>query len=193
MEILSPELKSAIQALSPTEKDKLLFRLIRLKPDLIKKLTFELLEDKETLDSRSAEIQADIDRYLESTGGWFTPGNLLMEMRSCNALITEHVKITKDKMGEVFLTLHLLNQSFAMWRSKLDDFNKGRSMTFSAYIIKRTATVIEKAKKLDPIFQEDIAYQINQLLGHINGFQQTKNLALLEKLPTSYVFEPKKR
>jgi hypothetical protein len=193
METLSPELKAAIQALTLTEKDKLLFRLIRLKPDLIKKLTYELLEDRETLDTRSAKIQADIDKYLESTGHWFTPGNLLMEMRSCNALITEHVKVTKDKMGEVFLTLHLLNQSFAMWRNKLDEFSNERSYTFSNYVITRTAKIMEKAQKLDPIFQEDIAFQFNQLLAHIDGFELTKRIALLEKLPTSYVFVPKKR
>ena len=110
MEKLSAELKKAIEALTPTEKDKLLFRLISLKPDLIKKLAYELLEEGETLDTRTAAVQKGIDSHLQFTDYWFTPGNLLMEMRSANALISEHVKVTKDKMGEVFLSMHLLTE-----------------------------------------------------------------------------------
>lgn len=195
MEKLSPEFKKAVEALSPTEKDKLLFRLISLRPDLIKKLTYELLEEKETLDERTNNIQKSIEKYIQSAEDWFTPGNLLMSIRYANALITEHVKITKDKMGEVFLTLHLLNYSFKLWRNKLDDFSHSRSATLKDYIIKRTQTIIPKAQKLDPMFQPDITEQINELLNYIYLYPPTAILAEEEKLIKKYVYEdqPKKK
>ncbi len=185
MEKISPELKAAIVALSADEKDKL---LLRLKPDLIKKLTYELLEEKETLDARTTKVQNTIDEYLQSVGGWFTPGNLMMAMRSCNGLITEHVKVTKDKMGEVFLTLHLLLKAFELWRTKLNEFDRNRSMTFSEYVVKRTTMLIDKAQKLDPIFQDDITEQINRILDYLYAYEHSKRLAENEKLPEFYVF-----
>jgi hypothetical protein len=188
MEKISPELKAAIVALSADEKDKLLLRMLRLKPDLIKRLTYELLEEKETLDARTTKVQNSIDSYLVSTGGWFTPGNLLMTMRSCNASITEHTKVTKDKMGEVFLTLHLLLKAFELWRTKLGEFDRNRSITFAEYIVKRTAMVIDKAQKLDPLFQEDITEQINRILDYVHGYEHSSRLAENEKLPKFYVF-----
>jgi hypothetical protein len=188
MEKISPELKAAIVALSADEKDKLLLRMLRLKPDLIKRLTYELLEEKETLDSRTTKIQKTIDSYLVSTDSWFTPGNLLMAMRGSNALITEHVKVTKDKMGEVFLTLHLLLKAFELWRTKLNDFNRNRSLTFAEYVVKRTAMVIDKAQKLDPLFQEDITEQINCVLDYVHSYEHSSSLAEDEKLPKFYVF-----
>ena len=193
MEKLSAELKNAIENLSPKDKDKLLFRLISLKPDLIKKLTYELLEERETLDSRTTKIQKQIDEYLQSTGSWFTPGNLLMTMRSANGLITEHVKITKDKMGEVFLTIHLLSEAFRLWSEKLNEFPEGRCVTFREYVVKKTAAVMEKAQKLDPMFQQDLTTLINELLVQIYTFLPTKREAEATKLDRSYVFVGKIR
>jgi hypothetical protein len=188
MEKLSAELKKAIENLTPAEKDKLLFRLISFKPDLIKKMTYELLEDKETLDSRTTKIEQSINQYLQSVSSWFTPGNLLMEMRSANALITEHVKVTKDKMGEVFLTIHLLSEAFRLCRKELDTFPEERCITFGEYVIKRSAVVMEKAQKLDPMFQQDITTLINELLHQIYDFQPTRREAETAKLDRSYVF-----
>lgn len=188
MEKLSAELKKAIENLTPTEKDKLLFRLISLRPDLIKKLTYELLEDRETLDSRTTKIQKQIDEHLKSVGGWFTPGNLLMEMRPANALIAEHVKITKDKMGEVFLTIHLLSEAFRLWRTELDKFPEARCVTFQEYVIRRASATMEKAQKLDPMFQQDLTILINDILNQIYDFPPTKREAESVKLDKTYVF-----
>ncbi len=188
---LSVELKKAIENLSPTEKDKLLFRLISLRPDLIKKLTYELLEDRETLDSRTTEIQKQIDEYLKSVSGWFSPGNLLMEMRPANALITEHVKVTKDKMGEVFLTIHLLSEVFRLWRTELDKFPEARCVTFQEYVIRRTSMMMEKAQKLDPMFQQDLTTLINDILNQIYDFPPTKREAENKKLDRTYIFTGK--
>lgn len=188
MEKLSAELKKAIEALTPTEKDKLLFRLISLKPDLIKKLAYELLEEGETLDTRTAAVQKGIDSHLQFTDYWFTPGNLLMEMRSANALITEHVKVTKDKMGEVFLSMHLLTEAFRLWSKEANNYPESRWITFREYVIKRTTMTMEKAQKLDPMFQPDITTLMNELLFQVFAFQHTKRAAEAANLDESYVF-----
>ena len=43
---------------------------------------------------------------------YYSPGYLLLELRSISGRITQHVKTTKDKYGEVALNCLLLNQAF---------------------------------------------------------------------------------
>ena len=92
---LSDELKEAIASLTHKEKDKLLFRLIAKDYALVKKLEFELLEDGETKDERRQElyemIEAEFARYH-----YYSPGYLLLLLRSISGAIGRHLKTTKD-------------------------------------------------------------------------------------------------
>ena len=110
---ISPDLTAAIRRMSPDRKDKLLLRLIAKDKLLIAQLQFELLEDKSTVEERVETLKALITKELKAVENYyFTPGNLMMAMRSLNARITEHVKITKDKLSEVTLTIFLLEEIF---------------------------------------------------------------------------------
>ena len=107
---ISDELKNALLRLPTKDKDKLLLRLIAKSDLLVKQLEFDLLEDKSTTDIRASNIRVKIEQQLQnSTGSGQTPGYLLMDFRYSNPIITEHVKVTKDKYGEVSLVIFMLS------------------------------------------------------------------------------------
>ena len=115
---IAKELKEAICQMPQKEKDKILLRLIAKDPMLIARLEHELFGDENETKALVEEAKEDIKKMTSFNYG--TPGWLMMAMRTENGAITRHVKITKDKRGEIDLTLYLLSQTF----KKQEDFLK---------------------------------------------------------------------
>lgn len=181
---ISPELTAAIRLLSPDRKDKLLLRLIAKDKMLIAQLHFELLEAKESVEDRVAALKQVIQQELEAVGKYyFTPGNLLMVMRFLNARITEHVKITKDKLSEVTLTLYLLAEAFRQYFPKLQKFSAHRSQTFSENAIRRAQFAVKKAEKLHEDYHLEFQEEMQSVLDFIYQFPPTVPLAKEAELP----------
>ncbi len=180
--MLSPELKKAIKNLKPDEKDKLLFRLLPKNPDLLRRLEYELLEQGETMELRREELAEAIRKMVDQK--MYTPGHLMMEMRSVSGDITRHVKTTKDKYGEVYLNLLLMLETL----EKHQDFirkNLRKAGTFLEYVLKRTATVLEKAQKLHPDLHVEFEDDLNRLLNLLHH-EVTPGLADDYKIPRRF-------
>ena len=107
MPALDPDLKKAIVRMPGVEKDKLLLRLIAKDAVLTERLQFELVEEGKTIDERRSLIREFIDRTARLHAD--TPGWLMMDMRTVSGYISRHLKVTKDKYGEVELMLYMLN------------------------------------------------------------------------------------
>ena len=106
----SKEFKQAISHLPDKEKDKLLFRLLKKDPILIKRLEYELIDDR-SLEDRRKEMEAFVIEQVDiMTNNFHSPGYLNMDIRFLSGYITEHVKVTKDKFGEASLNLLMLNK-----------------------------------------------------------------------------------
>ncbi|MEZ4900940.1 MAG: hypothetical protein R2822_03890 [Spirosomataceae bacterium] len=103
---MTNELKQAIVLMPQKEKDKLLLRLIGKDENLMQRLIFELIEQGDTLQIRRDDIKTRILRVAKMTHD--TPGWMMMDMRSFSGDISHHLKITKDKYGEIELMLYLL-------------------------------------------------------------------------------------
>src|SRR5262245_50911823 len=109
MRKLDDQLKSAITGMPQKEKDKLLLRLVAKDHKLVERLIFELLEGGNTRDERAADLRKSIERRLpwpdqpDNTPGW-----LLMDLRSLSGDISAHVNATKDKPGEVILSIFMI-------------------------------------------------------------------------------------
>jgi hypothetical protein len=159
-------LKKAICRMPVAEKDKLLLRLVAKEELLVKKLEFELLEKGETTDERQADIQRTIEKALIRSQKDFnmTPGYLLMDLRSCNAMITEHVKITKDKFGEVTLTIFMLRRALEIHAGMLSKAPARRFDTLAPYVAKRIHTILAKAEKLHEDLHLEFRRDLNTLL-----------------------------
>jgi hypothetical protein len=180
MPVLSKELKDAILAMPAAEKDKLLLRLVAKDDDLCKKLEYKLLDEESSLEERREEIRKVIASL--SKASHYSPGYLMMDMRSVNSLITQHVKITKDKYGEVELTLLMLNEVLSHQMGFIEKY-KGRADTFAAYVAKRTQFALEKAGKLHPDFYIEFEENINTLLKYIYTCSPAAYYAREMKLP----------
>ncbi|MFT2009360.1 hypothetical protein ACMA1I_11850 [Pontibacter sp. 13R65] len=178
---LTPELKQAISKLSHTEKDKLLYRLLRLNPDLVERLQFELVERGESLTQRREELKSRIDDMLAYEP--YSPGYLMMDLRALNGEITRHVKHTKDKEGEVQLTLYMLRLCLELHTDFIVT-QLFRADTLQVYLVKRMQVVLGKLQKFHEDLYTDYESDINFILKQLHG--KIAILQAREKLPKSW-------
>jgi hypothetical protein len=184
---ISDELKAVISQLSNKEKDKLLFRLIAKDEKLVRKLIFELLEEGTTLEQRSEETLQLIQKSIPPKDAYgLTPGYLLMDLRTINARITEHVAATKDKLGEVTLTTFMLHESIKRHSEMLNKFPARRSDTLAPYMIKRVQFILAKAAKLHEDYHLEFRRPLNEVLEFIWNFPATQILAREVGLPKEF-------
>jgi hypothetical protein len=175
-----------LKMLTPEQKDKLLLKLFRKDPLLVEKLAYEFFEDTSDLEKRRADIKDKIDKYItQKYVVWDTPGELMMELRSINGRITEHVKITKDKYGEVELTILLLNTAFERFWKMLHD-KQGRADTYSEYVLKRTQNLLKVLGKLHEDHYMDFAEDLNRLLDFIYQYPLTQKSAVKYEIPRKF-------
>lgn len=180
---IAKELKEAICQMPQKEKDKILLRLIAKDQMLIARLEHELFGDENETKALAEEIKQDIDDMTSFNHG--TPGWLMMAMRTENGAITRHVKITKDKTGEIELTLYLLSQTF----KKQNDFLKKyayRADKFGGYVCKRTDFVLKKIIKLHPDLQFDYKNEVEFILNFLHISPATKSDAIEQNIPTDW-------
>jgi hypothetical protein len=163
-----------LRMLTPEQKDKLLLKLFRKDPLLVEKLAFEFFEDKSDLTQRVQILKDNISQSVTPNRlPWNTPGELMMLMRTLNGRITEHVKITKDKYGEVELTLLLLNTAFERFWTMLND-KKQRADKFSEYILRRTVILFKNLSKLHEDNYLDFREDLKKLMDFLNLYLPTK-------------------
>ncbi len=165
MTAISTELKSEILGLPNKEKDKLLLRLIAKNDILVEQLQFQLVEENLTTDSRRHEVQKELDKIYQKRV--ITPSQLYLEIRSASALITRHVKVTKDKYGEVDLLLNLLYDPFDMKPHIFSELNRANDK-LSYYLAKKSIILLKKLKSLDAELQLDFMNKTNILLEKIH-------------------------
>jgi hypothetical protein len=179
---LSKELKEAILEIAPKEKDKLLLKLLAKDEKLVKKLEYELIEQGSTLNARREEVVKAIDSLYKFKA--YSSGYLMMDMRYVNARISEHVKITTDKYGEVELTLKLLRGCFEKQFQWIESHTSA-SDNLCSYVAKKTQFLVGKIKKIHPDLQYDFFEELNKLLSDVHDFGP-KNYARELKIPKVY-------
>lgn len=184
MKKISPELAVAIRHMSVDRKDKLLLRLAAKDKILIAQLEFELIEGKATVEERVAALKLSIKKTLEEARNYhFTPGILMMNLRSLNARITEHVKITKDKLGEVTLTLYLLAEAFRLFSPALQHTFWHNPANFSEYVVRRLQLILKKTEKLHEDYYIEFKDELQNLLDFIYSYNPTARLAKEAQIP----------
>lgn len=179
---IEKNLQQAILEMPPKEKDKLLIRLIGKDKLLIEKLEFELIEAGETIQERRKDIH-DAIQFLYQ-GYTISAKTLLYDIRTMNSAITRHLKITKDKYGEVELTIALLKGCFENNSSVVEKYSSHTDPLLQ-YLSKRTEAVLKKVVKLHPDEQFDFQEDLNLLL-HYNHEYATAYYAKELKLPKKF-------
>lgn len=171
----SKEFKTALSQLSPIEKDRLIFRLLRKDDILSKKLYFELIEE-ETVDQKRDAMEELIKEKVEYASKYISNQKyFIVLIRKISAQITEHVKVTTDKFGDISLNLLLINEILEsnekLSRQRFNDIYK-----LYLYIINKIVKALVLTKKLD----EDYWMEIDDYLS-VTHDKITANI-YLEKL-----------
>lgn len=165
----------AISDLPAKEKDKLLYRLIAKDDLLVEKLTFELLESQQqSVEDKRRQLQQLIASRLDDYR-FYSPGYLLLDLRSISARITRHVKVTKDKYGEVALNFFMLNYSLRLFGEKINKARSHKQRTLSDYVLKRAKKLAGLLQKMHPDLALDFEEDMMELTNHIEANKIMKN------------------
>ena len=165
------ELKEAILELPEKEKIKLLLKLISKDITLMNQLRHQLVDGHDSVDQKRELVLKKIDglfgrvkRLIEHYPARMSPGELLMHMREISGLVNQHVLITKDKIGDIELRLHILQMGFAMLpEDALLEPNR-RNKTLVEYIAGRMKYILPKYRKLHEDYQYDLKDSMNAVL-----------------------------
>lgn len=161
----SKEFKEAISNFSSKEKDKLIFRLLKKDRILSHRLYFELI-DPETADDKRKQMETFIEtEILKAARKYGRTKYFLTHIRKISSQITEHVKITSDKFGEVSLNLLLVSETLAQL-PKIGDHYK-----LFIYLLNKIFRALILTRKLDP----DYFLDLNQ------NFEEVKTKIVLNK------------
>ncbi len=187
---LTAEQKAMLLALPIKEKDKLLLRLIAKDPMLVEQLSFQHLEaatpaaTAAATDDRAAEVREYIAAALDKAYG-ISPGELMMQLRYVSGQITKHVRVTKDKLGEVQLWVEAMYTALDhhLRRMQKRYSSSDRWDKFAEYIVKRLVTVMNKASKLHPDLWLEFQPQLNEVLIVIHDTPQLRGSAERHGLP----------
>jgi hypothetical protein len=102
------EFKTALKLLPDTEKDKLILRLLKHDVSLSNRLYFELVET-ETVEEKREQLKSKISKFIELwKGEHYATMHIYFDAKSISGMISEHLYTTKDKYGEISLSLHLI-------------------------------------------------------------------------------------
>ena len=147
--MISKELKKAIQELPSSEKDKLIFRLLKKDLDLTNRLHFELVDTETVEDKRNSFEKVMLKKINHFTERFYSVGYLLQDTRYVSGDISAHVKITKDKFGEISLNLKMLNHLLLINNEKIQSESYGKAYTMCIYIIARAFKILILIKAID--------------------------------------------
>lgn len=159
---LSDELKTAITKLTSKEKDKLLFRLVALKPELAAQLEFILLEGGETTDERRSDMVRELTTRFEKMRG-VTGNGLAWDMRFISGDISAHVKTTKDKYGEVYLNFFMLAQCVERFGNLFMAEKPAKQAKVNEYIAQRALRTLKQMVKLEQDYHLDFRAMRNTI------------------------------
>lgn len=174
--MISKELKKAIQELPSAEKDKLIFRLLRKDNDLAKRLHFELVDIETVDDKRRAFEKLLIEKINSYSQQFYSVGYLLQDTRYTSGDISHHVKITKDKFGEISLNMKMLIEVLNRNNEKIESAPYSKSYTLCIYIIARAFKILLLIDAIDDDYfielKEDLSL-LGQLIGQNHSLMKT--------------------
>jgi hypothetical protein len=164
----SKEFKTALSQLSGVEKDRLIFRLLKKDKILSKKLYFELI-DEETADQKRDQMEETVKEKVEYAAKYLSNQKyFLILIRKISAEITEHVKVTSDKFGDVSLNLVLVTE-ILKFNDKLSRLRFNDVYKLYLYLINKVVKALILTKKIDEDYWMEIDDYLSAVYHKITG------------------------
>jgi hypothetical protein len=163
---LDDDLKEALRQIPEKEKDKLIFRLLKHDLVLMERLRFELIPEcdveelrerlKEKTDKFFKKLYTNPDRNLDSE-------DLYYYMRDMSGRINHHLNVTKDKYGEIELSIYLLQSALKAFQFNELDRLKYGNYKFCQYVINKSMKILLLLLKLNPDLRVDFRDELLDL------------------------------
>lgn len=162
------DFKKAIKAMPEAEKDKLLLRLLKQHVPLANRLFFELV-DETSVDGRRDVMEARVVTMVDrAVNTYHSPRILMMDLRYLSGDISQHVQITKDKYGEVFLNLRMLALALSGNAIRLNSASYGSSEKLCVYVVAKVFNQLVLMQKLHPDLHYDFKKDL-ETIGNLMG------------------------
>lgn len=183
------EFKKALQELPEKEKDKLILRLLRRDMDLAEKLFFELV-DTDSIEDKRRIMETTISKYIKRfSENYHSLDYIAVEMRSISGKISHHVKITKDKFGEISLNLQMLNEVIEQNAFSLSHSKPQKSIKFYNYVIVRAFKILLLIDALHEDFLLDFKEDLERLGANISKNTMLLKTANYNSLDVNWILE----
>jgi hypothetical protein len=183
------EFKKALQELPEKEKDKLILRLLRRDMDLAEKLYFELV-DTDSIEDKRRIMESVISKYIKRfSENYHSLDYIAVEMRSISGKISHHVKITKDKFGEISLNLQMLNEVIEQNSFSLSHSKPQKSTKFYNYVIVRAFKILLLIDALHEDFLLDFKEDLERLGANISKNTMLLKTANYNSLDVNWILE----
>jgi hypothetical protein len=177
----SKEFKEAISNFSAQEKDKLIIRLLKKDRILSERLYFELI-DEETTDDKRNQMEDFIKTEISSAAKRYGRTKyFLTHIRKISSKITEHVKITTDKFGEVALNMLLISETLKNLPKSGDHYK------LFIYFLNKIFRSLILTKKLDPDYYLDLRENFEEVATQIRLNKSLEQLTLQNGLFLSWL------
>lgn len=177
----SKEFRQAISAFSSVEKDRLIIRLLKKDRILSEKLYFELI-DPDTQDEKRAQMETFVKNEVAAASKYLNNAKYFLRLiRKISSKITEHVKITSDKLGEVSLNLLLVNEILTLAKHFRDGYK------LYIYLLNKIFRMLVLTQKLDADYFLELNESFEQLHEEILKNRELAQLALHHGLDLNWL------
>lgn len=174
------EFKEAISNLPSKEKDKLILRLLKKDINLANRLHFELLSNdsvEEKRDKLAHKILALIKQ--KPNNEHHAISYLKWDVREFSGLINEHVSVTKDKFGEAYLNLVMINAVLSKYENLIITGGPpAKRRKFCVAVIARVFKILLIIQKLD----EDLFIEFQDHLKTLGNLIVSNNKLMEEAI-----------
>ena len=141
----------------------MLFRLLKRDLSLANRLYFELV-DVETVEDKRAAFEIEMIKKINYfSDRYYSVGYLLQDTRFLSGDITNHVKITKDKFGEISLNLKMLNHLLTINNKRIETVTYSKAYTLCIYVIARAFKILLLIKAIDEDYFLDFKENLSTL------------------------------
>lgn len=177
----SKEFRQAISAFSSVQKDRLIIRLLKKDRILSEKLYFELI-DPDTQDEKRAQMETLVKNEVAAASKYLNNAKYFLRLiRKISSKITEHVKITSDKLGEVSLNLLLVNEILTLTKHFRDGYK------LYIYLLNKIFRMLVLTQKLDADYFLELNESFEQLHERILKNSELAQLALHHGLDLNWL------
>lgn len=183
------EFKLAISLLPSTEKDKLIIRLLKRDEILSEKLYFELVST-DSVDNVREELEQEIIKSIDQISKYQNSDReIISELRYISGKITRHLKITKDKYGEISLNILMLNKILTQNSEVFNHEYRHYIHRLLIYVISRAFKILLLIDKMHDDYQIDFKDGVQKLGRNIVNCDNLMKTAIYNNLDVNWFLQ----